>query len=151
VKPPATAAVFAQASWADILPYYEALAAAPLKPATLTAWLRDWSQLEAALSEAAALAMIAYTCDTGDPGKEAVHLRFSVEIVPKAEEQSVGLARRLVAQPEVPEGMETTVARFKAPRAVLLCDRIGRHASGKADYRWAREAALDAVPATSEA
>ena len=41
-----------------------------------------------------------------------------------------------------------TVARFKAPRAVLLCDRIGRHPSGKADYGWARQAALDAVPVT---
>jgi fatty-acyl-CoA synthase len=42
-----------------------------------------------------------------------------------------------------------SVARFKAPRAVLLCGRIGRHPSGKANYTWAREAALDAVAATS--
>ncbi|HSA52678.1 MAG TPA: AMP-binding protein [Yinghuangia sp.] len=41
------------------------------------------------------------------------------------------------------------IARFKAPRAVLLCDRIGRHATGKADYTWARQAALDALPATA--
>ena len=41
-----------------------------------------------------------------------------------------------------------TVARFKAPRAVLLCDHIGRHPSGKADYGWARQAALDAVAVT---
>jgi fatty-acyl-CoA synthase len=38
-----------------------------------------------------------------------------------------------------------TVSGFKAPRAVLFCDRIGRHPSGKADYRWAREAAVDAA------
>jgi len=42
-----------------------------------------------------------------------------------------------------------SVSRFKAPRAVLMCDRIGRHPSGKADYTWARRAALDALPATS--
>jgi 3-oxocholest-4-en-26-oate---CoA ligase len=41
-----------------------------------------------------------------------------------------------------------TVARFKAPRAVLLCDRIARHPSGKADYSWARVAALEAAPVT---
>ena len=41
-----------------------------------------------------------------------------------------------------------SVARFKAPRAVLLCDRLGRHPSGKPDYRWAREVAADAVPAS---
>ena len=40
------------------------------------------------------------------------------------------------------------IARFKAPRAVAVCERIERHASGKADYRWAKEAALDAVDVT---
>jgi fatty-acyl-CoA synthase len=39
----------------------------------------------------------------------------------------------------------SSIARFKAPRAVRFCDRIGRHSSGKADYRWAREAAATAV------
>jgi fatty-acyl-CoA synthase len=37
-----------------------------------------------------------------------------------------------------------SVSRFKAPRAVRFCATIARHPSGKADYRWAREAALDA-------
>lgn len=39
------------------------------------------------------------------------------------------------------------VARFKAPRAVLICDEIGRFPTGKANYSWAREAALEAVSA----
>ena len=43
-----------------------------------------------------------------------------------------------------------SVARFKAPQAALVCDRIGRHASGKADYTWARQAARDAAPATDD-
>ncbi|WP_045875489.1 AMP-binding protein [Pseudofrankia sp. DC12] len=50
---------------------------------------------------------------------------------------------------EVREYASRTVARFKAPRAVLLCGTIGRHATGKADYTWARTAALEAVPATT--
>ncbi|MDT3440310.1 AMP-binding protein [Pseudofrankia sp. BMG5.37] len=49
---------------------------------------------------------------------------------------------------EVREYAARSVARFKAPRAVLLCDRIGRHPTGKADYTWARQAALAAEPAT---
>lgn len=49
---------------------------------------------------------------------------------------------------EVREFAARSLARFKAPRAVLLCEQIGRHPSGKADYRWAREAAVGAVPAT---
>jgi fatty-acyl-CoA synthase len=36
------------------------------------------------------------------------------------------------------------IARFKAPRAVAVVDRVRRHANGKADYTWAKEAALDA-------
>lgn len=41
------------------------------------------------------------------------------------------------------------VARFKAPRAVLICDRISRLVTGKPDYAWAREVAVDAEDATS--
>ena len=111
---PSSPAALADATWPDIAPHYQRLAEAPLDAETLLAWLREWSQLESLLSEAASLAMIAYTCDTGDPTKEGAHLRFSTEIVPKAEEQSVALARRLVEQPGVPEGMEHVVARFRA-------------------------------------
>ncbi|MBX6387942.1 MAG: AMP-binding protein [Frankia sp.] len=52
---------------------------------------------------------------------------------------------------EVREYVAGQIARFKAPRAVLFCDRVGRHPTGKADYTWARQAALDAVPATGDA
>ncbi|SQD96684.1 AMP-dependent synthetase and ligase [Parafrankia sp. Ea1.12] len=48
----------------------------------------------------------------------------------------------------VREHVAGQLARFKAPQAVLLCPRIGRHATGKADYTWARRAALEAVSAT---
>ena len=87
----------ASAGWVDIKPLYDAVALAPLSSETIDAWLATWSRLEELVSEAASLAMIAYTCDTGDPAKEAAQLRFSTEIIPKAEEQSVRLARRLVA------------------------------------------------------
>jgi fatty-acyl-CoA synthase len=46
---------------------------------------------------------------------------------------------------DIREHAARTVARFKAPRAVLLCDRVARHPSGKADYAWAKQAARDAV------
>jgi acyl-CoA synthetase (AMP-forming)/AMP-acid ligase II len=38
-----------------------------------------------------------------------------------------------------------SVARFKAPRAVVFTDSIGRHPTGKPDYQWARSAAERAV------
>jgi 3-oxocholest-4-en-26-oate---CoA ligase len=50
--------------------------------------------------------------------------------------------------PDIREYATEHVARFKAPRAVRLCDRIARHPSGKADYAWAGEAAIDAVSVT---
>jgi oligoendopeptidase F len=114
VNLPESSAGFAGATWADCLPYYDALASAPLDAASLGEWLREWSRLEELLSEAASLAMIAYTCDTSDPAKEAAHLRFSAEVIPKAEEQSVRLARRLVELGVVPAGLETTIARFRS-------------------------------------
>lgn len=42
-----------------------------------------------------------------------------------------------------------SIARFKAPRAVAFRDAVKRHASGKADYAWARAAASAATPATT--
>lgn len=110
---PAGSEALAGATWAEFLGYFEELARAPLDPGTLEAWLRDWSRLEELLSESASLAMIAYTSDTTDPRKEAAYLRFATEIVPRAEEQSVRLARRLVEVGVVPAGLETTVARFR--------------------------------------
>jgi len=45
------------------------------------------------------------------------------------------------------EFVAADIARFKAPRAVAVCDVVRRHANGKPDYRWAQEAARGAVPA----
>ena len=57
--------------------------------------------------------MIAYTIDTSDPEKEADHLRFSTEILPKMEERSVELARRLVESGYATPELATTLARFR--------------------------------------
>ena len=77
---------FQSGAWPDILSLYEELAARPLDAGAMPGWLEDWSRLEAMVAEAAALAMIAYTVDTGDREREATHLRFSTEIMPRVEE-----------------------------------------------------------------
>jgi fatty-acyl-CoA synthase len=74
------------------------------------------------------------------------HERFGSEVVAIVQvragaDLSPQAVREIAAQ---------SIARFKAPRAVLLCERIQRHASGKADYGWAREVAKDAAAATSK-
>ena len=110
---PATPAAFAKARWEDVAPYFDDLAERPLDPENIESWLRSWSTLEELVTEAAAQAMIAYTIDTSDSEKEADHLRFSMEVLPKMEERSVELAKRLVASGYATPELATTLARFR--------------------------------------
>ena len=43
--------------------------------------------------------------------------------------------------------VKTRLAGYKAPRHVVLVDEVRRSGSGKADYRWAKQVAADAVGA----
>jgi len=108
-----TPADIAEATWDDLRPFYQQLAARPTDAGSIQRWLADWSRLDEVVSEAAALAMIAYTCDTADPAKEAAHLRFSAEILPRMEELEVQLARRLLASGYASRDLEVTIARFR--------------------------------------
>ncbi len=111
---PPDASAFAGASWEDIAPFYQELATRPLDEATIEAWLADWSRLEGLVTEAASVAMITYTGDTTDGQKQATNLRFSTTILPQVEEQTVRLARRLVASGYTRPDLETTIARFRS-------------------------------------
>ena len=54
-----------------------------------------------------------------------------------------------VSEPTEPDDVVATVksqiAAYKAPRYVVFVDEVYRAPNGKADYRWAKQAALDAV------
>ena len=104
---------FKDASWQEVLPYYEELVSRPLDTSNVEAWLADWSRFESLLSEAAALANFAYTCDTSDPDREAAQLRFGTQISPRAQEQRVRLQKRLVELDYVRPGIETMLQRFR--------------------------------------
>jgi oligoendopeptidase F len=110
---PETPDAFKDATWEDILPYYEALASRQLDRSNVEAWLADWSSFESLLSEAGALASFAYTCDTSDPAREEAQLRFGTQISPKARAQRVRLQERLVELGYERAGLETTVERFR--------------------------------------
>jgi oligoendopeptidase F len=110
---PSSSAGFADATWSDIEPYYAELAAAPLDDSTIEPWLAAWSRLEELVTEAAALAMIAYTGDTTDEKKQADHLRFSTEVYPQLEELSVRLVRRFLATGWTRPDLDTTLQRFR--------------------------------------
>ncbi len=110
---PASPAALAKASWSDIRPHFDALAARELDHGNVEQWLADWSRLESMLTEAASRAMIRYTVDTRDKEAEEDHLRFSMEILPKAEERSVALQKRLVETGYTSPALETTLRAFR--------------------------------------
>src|SRR5438105_126907 len=121
---PDTPAAFASASWDDIAPYYDSLADAPLDRDSADEWLATWSRLEALVSEAGTLAMIAYTGDTTDPAKEAAHLRFSTQIFPKVDERQVRLARRLLDLGYEPADLATTIRRFRTDAEIFREENV---------------------------
>ena len=110
---PESPAALADATWDDIAPYYEALATADVAPHEYEDWVRSWSHLEELVDEAGTVAMIDYTCDTADPQKEAANLRWSSDIFPKALEQQVRLAKRLLDFGYTRPGLEPTLRNFR--------------------------------------
>jgi len=121
---PSSPEALANATWADLAPYYEALASAPLSPETAPAWLREWSRLEELIGEAAAVATIAYTCDTDNPEKEAAHLRFAAEISPQQDEQQVRLARRLLCLGWDDPELATVLRRLRTDAALFREENV---------------------------
>jgi oligoendopeptidase F len=113
VSLPASPSAIADATWADLAPYYEALATVDVPPNEKEAWLQAWSRLEELVDEAGTLAMIAYTCDTTDPVKERANLRWLAEIYPQAVERQVGLARRLLELGIARPDLETVIRGFR--------------------------------------
>jgi oligoendopeptidase F len=111
---PASPEAFRDAAWEDVLPWYDALASAPLSgDVEVEAWLARWSRLDTLVGEAGTLAMIAYTGNTADAAAEQAYLRFSMDIFPKLEEQGVRLARRLLELGWSRPDLETTLRRFR--------------------------------------
>ncbi len=116
---PESSAALIDATWDTIAVWYQELAAIPLDAATLEPWLTTWSRLDELVSEAASLAMIAYTADTTDAGKEAAHLRFSTDILPRLGELEVALARKFVAQGTERPDLQATLRRFETSIAIF--------------------------------
>ncbi len=116
IELPASPEAFRDASWNDVLPYYDTLATVPLEATSdsVEPWLATWSRLDTLIGEAGTLAMIAYTADTADAAREAAYLRFSMDIFPKLEEQQVRLARRLLDLGWSRPDLETTLHRFRS-------------------------------------
>lgn len=125
---PASPEAFRDATWDDVLPHYDQLAAAPLSndSAIVEPWLATWSRLDTLIGEAGTLAMIAYTANTSDSAAEAAYLRFSMEIFPKVDEQQVRLARRLIEVGWSRPDMDTTLRRFRTDIEIFRDANVDR-------------------------
>jgi oligoendopeptidase F len=121
---PESPSEFEGATWSDVAPFYESLASRPLDLTTVEPWLAEWSRLEELLTEAAATAMISYTQDTEDRTREANHLRFSTEIVPRIDEESVRLARRLLDLGYERDDLRSMLQRFRTQIEVFREENI---------------------------
>lgn len=110
---PEKSSALAEATWEEIAQWYDDLAAVPIDQDNFENWLATWSRLDELVTEAASLAMIAYTCDTGSQAKADAHLRFSTTILPQLESKEVALARRLVDAAPVRADLATVVQRFR--------------------------------------
>ncbi len=122
--PALTPADLERITWEELLPLFRELVERPVSVANVESWLADWSRLEELITEAAAMAMIAYTCDTADAAKEAAHLRFSAEILPRVEEQEVQLANRLLALGYTRPDLAVTIARFRTASEIFREENI---------------------------
>lgn len=88
---------FAVKDWPSLEPFFRDLADRPLNSrADLEQWLKDSSELEAAISEDACWRQIKMTCDTENKELEAAFNFFMMEIQPKVQPYSDILNKKLV-------------------------------------------------------
>ena len=86
--------------WPGIEPFFLRLNERDITAkADLELWLRDWSELEAAIDEEAAWRYIRMTCDTRDQQAAQRYQDFVTGLVPKVEEWKDRLNRKLMASP----------------------------------------------------
>lgn len=128
---PDSPAALTDATWPDIARWYDELAEMDVSPSDVGAWVTTWSRLEELVEEAGTLAVIAYTCDTGNAAKEAANLRWTAEIFPKAGEQQVRLARRLLSFGYTQPGLEPTLRNFRIDIEVFREANVPLHAQAE--------------------
>lgn len=91
---------FTITNWDSLLPYYENLNNRPIDNIeSLEIWLKDWSELEAVVSEDACWRQIKMTCDTTNPELEKVFAFFCQEIEPKMKPWNNRLQKKLMDCP----------------------------------------------------
>ncbi len=95
---------FSISTWENLEPYFKQLLEAELSSKNeLETWLKNSSELEAAISEDACWRQIKMTCNTEDKKLEADFTFFIMEIQPKIQPYADLLNKKLLASPFVNE------------------------------------------------
>ena len=91
-------------SWPDLEPFFKELTERPINSKTeLEQWLKDNSELEAAISEDACWRQIKMTCDTENKALEASFNDFVMNIQPHIQPYADQLNKKLIESPYVNE------------------------------------------------
>src|SRR5436190_18201620 len=89
-------------NWSEIEPLFNKLEegiARISSSADLERWLKNWSELSAALDEESSKRYIAMTCHTDDPEAEKAYLEFVEKIDPQIKPRQFKLAQLYVRHP----------------------------------------------------
>jgi len=90
--------------WEGLLPFFQELEEREIESVTaLEQWLKDASELEAAISEEVCWRQIKMTCDTENKDLEASFTYFMMEIQPKMQPYSDRLNKKLLDSPFINE------------------------------------------------
>lgn len=91
---------FVVKDWASLQPYFEELLQRPVDSSeAIQQWLKDLSEVEAAVNEDACWRQIRMTCDTEDKSLEEAFNFFMLEIQPQLQPYADKLNRKLVESP----------------------------------------------------
>jgi oligoendopeptidase F len=95
---------FALSTWPELEPFFKDLQQRPINSkADLEQWLKDSSELEAAISEDACWRQIRMTCDTENKSLEQAFHFFVMEIQPRIQPYADALNKKLIQSPFVNE------------------------------------------------
>ena len=100
--------------WIAIEPWYQELSATALSPATLSAWLTQWSRLGELVEERGTWLEIAWSQDTADEQRGVYRERFLEYIATPAQIADQQLTRQLLASDLEPEEFAVPLRNLRA-------------------------------------
>jgi oligoendopeptidase F len=118
------------ATWDEVARLYQPLLDEPLESSNrdqVEQWLDAWGVLDSALIEASTRVLYEVSGDSNDPVKEATHLTFAADIMPRHSEIVTTLASKLLDSGYTRPDLETTLQRFRTRRDLFRRENIPLH------------------------